>query len=169
MTDDGSILFPSVTICKDEMFDNEIYSDSGLLSRLQSGEVSAENARSWFLNRTFSRERLVKFLSVKTVEGSKDYPCNVVTGPRAGEPCSFPFFYPDCQVMHKTSVCKLDPGIAGQEYAGCYKDEDTPSQRPWCYTRTYHNRSHFTGEWGYCSRRCTRNPVRSVSGKSFYM
>ena len=84
MTDAGSILFPSMTICKDEMFDSVKYSDRGLLTRLQSGEVSVENARSWFLNRTFSRARLVKFLSVKTVEGSQNnnYPCNAASGPR---------------------------------------------------------------------------------------
>ena len=85
MTDDGSILFPSITICKDEMFDNVTYSERGLLTRLQSGEVSAENASSWFLNRTFSRARLVKFLSIKTVTGSdsNNYPCNAVSGPKA--------------------------------------------------------------------------------------
>ena len=114
MTDDESILFPSVTICKDEMFDNEIYSDSGLLSRLQSGEVSAENARSWFLNRTFSRERLVKFLSLKTVEGSNNYPCNTGSGPRAGEPCAFPYFYPDCNLTKKVPTCHSEPEISRQ-------------------------------------------------------
>ena len=58
MTDDGSILFPSITICKNEMYDHF----KGLIKRLQSNEVSIENARSLFRNRTFSRTRLVKFL-----------------------------------------------------------------------------------------------------------
>ena len=149
------------------MFSNANYNDRGLLARLKTGEVSSENASSWFRQRTFTTDRLVKFLSVKTMEGSNDYPCNTVRGTREGEPCSFPFFYPDCKLMHKTSLCKLDPGLTGQEYAGCYKDEDTPSSKPWCYTRTYHNRSHFTGDWGYCSQHCIRNPVRSVSRKTF--
>ena len=85
MIDDGRILFPSITVCKDEMFDNVKYSERGLLTRLQSGEVSAENASSWFRNRTFSRARLVKFLSIKTVTGSdsNNYPCNAVSGPKA--------------------------------------------------------------------------------------
>ena len=84
MNDDGSLLFPSITICKDEMFVNVKYSDRGLLTRLQTGEVSAENARSWFVNRTFSRSDLVKFLSIKTVKGSdqNNFPCNAASGPR---------------------------------------------------------------------------------------
>ena len=62
MTDNDSILFPSVTICKDEMFEDGRYSSSytGFLSLLHSGEVSAENLRPWFLNRTFSRGQLGK-------------------------------------------------------------------------------------------------------------
>ena len=158
MTDDGSILFPSVTICKDEMFDSERYSDRGLMTRLQSGEVSSENARSWFRNRTFSRSRLVKFLSIKTVEGSNQYPCNAASGPRNGEPCSFPFIYPDCQLMTKVSRCRSDPGIAPVEYRGCYTAPDTDN--PWCYTKTYHNRSHIKGEWGYCSHLCSADTGR---------
>ena len=161
MSDDDSILFPSITICKDEMFDNSIYGDNGLLQSLQSGEVSSENASSWFRNRTFSRGRLVKFLSIKTVEGSNNYPCNAVRGPRAGEPCAFPFFYPDCQLMTKSRECQLNPGVARQEYSGCYNNEEISSYNQWCYTRTHHNRSHMMADWGYCSHLCST--ARSVS------
>ena len=167
MTDEGSILFPSVTICKDEMFDNLKYSNRGLLPRLRSGEVSAGSARSWFRNRTFSRGRLVKFLSLKTVEGSNNYPCNTARGPRAGEPCAFPFFFPDCKLETKEARCESDPGVAREEYRGCYNDEDITSYKPWCYTRTYHNRSHITGNWGYCSQHCTSQKTRSVSSKIY--
>ena len=163
MTDDGSIRFPSITICKDEMFENANYSDRGLLPRLKSGEVSPENARSWFKNRTFSRARLVKFLSIKTVEGSNDYPCNTVKGPREGDPCSLPFFYPDCKLTTKTPECMANPGIARSEYAGCYSTSLLFSSFiPWCYTRVHHNRSHIMGYWGYCSRLCTADSLRSV-------
>ena len=58
MIDDGSILFPSITICKNEMYDHF----KGLINRLQNNEVSVENARFLFRNRTFTRDRLVKFL-----------------------------------------------------------------------------------------------------------
>ena len=44
MTDDGHILFPSITICKDEMYDHF----SGLMAQLQSGELSVKNSSSWF-------------------------------------------------------------------------------------------------------------------------
>ena len=146
------------------MFDNSIYGDNGLLQSLQSGEVSSENASSWFRNRTFSRGRLVKFLSIKTVESSNNFPCNAVGGPREGEPCSLPFVYPDCKLMTKVSRCQSDPGVAPVEHAGCYK-EDTDN--PWCYTKTYHNKSHIKGEWGYCSHHCSAQTVRSVWSSIF--
>ena len=161
MTDAGSILFPSITICKDEMFDSVRYSERGLITRLQSGEVSPEIARSWFLNRTFSRAHLVKFLSVKTVVGSdnNNYPCDAVSGPKAGDPCSFPFIYPDCKLLKKVTRCQLNPNYAPGEYTGCYDAEDTDT--PWCYTRTHYNRSHVGGEWGYCSHNCSSLTARS--------
>ena len=52
-TDDGSIQFPSITICKDEMFDQF----NGLMKRLQSGGVLVEDARSWF--REAARKKLI--------------------------------------------------------------------------------------------------------------
>ena len=166
MVDAGSILFPSVTVCKDAMYDNVESSDRGLLSRLQSGEVPAENVRSWFRNRTFSRARLVRFLSIKTVEGYNNFPCNAASGPRAGEACSFPFFYPDCKLMKKPFQCKPELEIVLEEYTGCYKTDRT-TDRPWCYTKTYPNRSQILGEWGYCSDECSVQTVRSVSNKLF--
>ena len=81
MTDEGSILFPSITICKDQMYNKE---EQGIMSKLQSEDLSVEEARAWFEARTVSRSRLVKFLRVRTVEGSNDYPCNTVSGPRNG-------------------------------------------------------------------------------------
>ena len=65
--------------------------------------------------------------------------------PRAGEACSFPYVYPDCKVMKKKGKCKADPGIVPLEYHGCYKEA---TDNPWCYTKTYHNRSQILGEWG---------------------
>ena len=159
ISDAGSILFPSMTICKDEMFDNLKSLERGLLTEYE--KVSSEMAESWFRNRTFSRARLVKFLSIKTVEGSdnNNYPCNTVSGPRAGDPCSFPYLFPDCNLTKKPKRCESEPGTARVEYRGCYR-EDTDSR--WCYTKTYHNRSHITGEWGYCSHHCSLQTVRSV-------
>ena len=57
MTDNGSISFPSVTICKDEMYDHV----NGLMKRLQSGELSVENASAWFRN-GFNFEKIQKSL-----------------------------------------------------------------------------------------------------------
>ena len=118
LTDDGSILFPSITICKNEMYN--IF-DKGLMRKLETGELSVENAKPWLRNRTFSRQNLVRFLSIKTEEGSNKYPCNAVGGPRAGEPCTFPVMYPDCKLIKKNAGCREDPDIALAEYRGCDK------------------------------------------------
>ena len=125
-------------------------------------EVPFEIAKSRVMKRTFSRGRLVHFLSVKTVEGCNNYPCNTESGPRAGEACSFPYVYPDCKLMKKPNRCVSDPGSVPVEYAGCSREY---TESPWCYTRTFHNRSHITGEWGYCSHHCSVQVVRSVSSK----
>ena len=151
-------MFPSITICKDEMY--SVY--GGISGRNKSQDLSFEETKLLFKERTLSRSQLLKFLSIKTLEGSNKYPCNAVSGPREGEPCSFPFFYPDCKLMTKVAQCQSDPGIVPGKYRGCYT-EDTDN--PWCYTRLYHNRSHIKGQWGYCSQDCAKLTERSVSLK----
>ena len=79
ISDEGSILFPSITICRDQMYNTW---ELGLVSQLQSGDLAVEEARAWFKARTVPRSGLVKFLSARTVEGTNDYPCNTVSGPR---------------------------------------------------------------------------------------
>ena len=101
----------------------------------------------------------MKFLSIKTEEGSNKYPCNAVGGPRAGEACTFPVMYPDCKLIKKNAGCKDNPGIAPMEYRGCDKKG---LDNPWCATKTFHNRSLITGEWGFCSKACSEQTVRSV-------
>ena len=71
-TDDGSILFPSVTICKSEMFTNVNYNERGLLARLKSGEVSSENARSWFEQRTSTLPGLLLRIELSVQMANKE-------------------------------------------------------------------------------------------------
>ena len=117
MTDEGSILFPSITVCKDEMYTR--WDGEGLFTYLHSGEVSVEEAGGWFKNNTLSRTDLIKFVSVNTVEASNNYPCNAVSGIREGEACSFPFLFPDCQLSKKSRDCFEDPGITSVLYHSC--------------------------------------------------
>ena len=111
MIDSGSILFPSITVCKDEMYDSRL--EGGLFTRLNSGALLIEDAAAWFNNRTVSRSELVKLLSIKTVDPTNNYPCNAVSGKREGETCSFPFLFPDCQQRKKTGVVCQDPVLQG--------------------------------------------------------
>ena len=156
MTDEGSILFPSVTICKDDLYDRS----GGIITDFKSSPV--EEAGALFRVRTFSRARLVKFLGTNTVAGVNNYPCNTVGGPRAGEACSFPVMYPDCGLERKSRLCEEQPGIAAREYNYCEAIDqlDKTDGLPWCYTRTYHNKSHITLQFGYCSTNCTKETAR---------
>ena len=80
LTDHGITLFPSMTVCKDQMLRTW---DRGLVTRVVSGELSVEEARGMFREEISSRAELVKLLSVKTVEGSNSFPCTTVSGPRS--------------------------------------------------------------------------------------
>ena len=117
MSDSGSILFPSITVCKDEMYDSRL--EGGLFTRLNSGALLIEDAAAWFKNRTVSRSELVKLLSIKTVDPTNNYPCNAVSGHREGETCSFPFLFPDCQQRKKTTVVCQNPEIVPILYNNC--------------------------------------------------
>ena len=111
--------------------------------------------------RTFSRSRLVKFLSGKTVEGSNNYPCNIESGPRTGEPCVLAWFFPDCSLMKPSGGCEAQlKDTAPIERHGCIRENN---DNLWCSSKTYLNRSHITGEWGYCSSDCVTRFVRSQS------
>ena len=78
-----------------------------------------EQAGEWFKARTFSRGELVKYLSINTVEGSNNYPCNTISGRRKGEACSFPFIFPDCKQRKKTTFMCRDPAVVPLVYHSC--------------------------------------------------
>ena len=82
--------------------------NQGVLRKLKSGEIAASDARPWFLQRTFSRGELLRFVSQSTVSGGLTFPCTTVGGPSAGTPCSFPFVYPDCSEEFKVILFSND-------------------------------------------------------------
>ena len=117
LSDTGHILFPSITVCKDEMYTSR--EEGALFTRLDSGHLRVEQAGEWFKARTFSRGELVKYLSINTVEGSNNYPCNTISGRRKGEACSFPFIFPDCKQRKKTTFMCRDPAVVPLVYHSC--------------------------------------------------
>ena len=50
------------------------------------------------------------------------------------------------------------PGQAPVEFRECTEENN---DAPWCGTKTFTNRSLITGEWGFCSKACARQTVRS--------
>ena len=127
-----------------------------IFSRNKSQELSLEETKVLLRERTVSRRGLVKFLSISTVESSNNYPCNAVSGHRAGETCAFPFIFPDCSQSAKSVLCEKD--LKPRPYNSCVLlDTDL---KPWCYTRAYKNRSLIRGEYGYCSEKCTEETSR---------
>ena len=100
--DDGHILFPSITFCK-----NYMYTDESFLEELKSGNLSTSEATKLFRKLTWSREKMFRTVSHHTMDGAYKRPCNTVGGPRMGSPCSFPFVYPDCSENVKLMLlCK---------------------------------------------------------------
>ena len=72
------------------------------------------------------------------------------SGPRAGEACAFPYYYPDCNLTRKLQECIDDPDIKLIRHTECVTETDNP----WCYTKTYENRSrvehfHWSGSVHY--------------------
>ena len=66
-----------------------------------------------------------------------------MNGPKAGLPCVFPFYYPDCSLMRKATECLSKATINRTLYTKCADNEDTP----WCLTRTHWNNSHIIGNF----------------------
>ena len=145
--DEGTILFPSVKICKKYTYDQL----PGVLGDLKSGKASVKEAREWFINHTWRRPRLVNFFSHSTVDTSLQHPCNTIAGPEAGAPCIFPFLFPDCTLARKSIHCKDNDTVQPKLHHNCIPTE---SDTYWCSTRTYQNKSHSLGHFGTCSPRC---------------
>ena len=126
--------------------------NEGLLRKLKSGEVTDAGARHYFRERTFSRHRLLKFLTQRTIDAYHQFPCTTVGGPRSGTPCSFPFVYPDCHLAKKSVRCKNNDTSAPVVYNSCISSGE---DNPWCYTRTFTNHSHILGQYGDCMKNCS--------------
>ena len=92
--DDGHILFPSVTFCKNYMYTH----NDGFLHKLKEEKLSSSEYKKIFREQTWSRGQLLKTVhhNHNTLDGSFKFPCTTIDGPNSGFPCSFPFVYPDC-------------------------------------------------------------------------
>ena len=73
-------------------------------------------------------------------------------GPKAGNPCVFPFYYPDCSLMQKAQSCKSNATIHRTLYTKCAGDR---ADVPWCSTQTHWNNSHIMGQYKQCSTNFT--------------
>ena len=153
-SDPGAITFPSITICRKYIFDEP----PGVLNQIKSENFKEEEVKLWFKNHTRQRQDIVSFLSHSTLGERLQLPCNTVDGPRAGNPCAFPFYYPDCNLLRKSGRCKKKDPINAQMYTKCIKNGDMP----WCSTRNHWNNSHIIGEYAYCSQNCTSESMHRI-------
>ena len=90
--DDGHILYPSITFCKNYMYTH----NEGFLHKLKEDKLSSSEYKKIFREQTWSRDQLLKTLHHNTLDESFKFPCTTIDGPNSGFPCSFPFVYPDC-------------------------------------------------------------------------
>ena len=105
-----------------------------------------KNAKEYFQALTFNRSELVTFLNMNTLEGSNRFPCNTLTGLKAGAPCVFPFLYPDCKLAFKSRLCNSNETNSPDTFQRCRVFDDSSA----CFTRTYQNHSGILGQWGHC-------------------
>ena len=125
----------------------------GILDKIKGHNLEERDARKWFHNHTWNRSKVFNFLSHNTFTKPVQHPCNTVDGAKAGYPCTFPFYFPDCNLNKKSVLCKQNSRIKPKLYSECTTVGN--SIRPWCSTRTYLNNSHIFGDFGYCSPNCT--------------
>ena len=124
----------------------EFVKKPSLFSLLNTEKFDMKKAKEYFQALTFTRSELVTFLNMNTLEGSNSFPCNTLTGLKAGAPCVFPFVYPDCKLAFKSGRCKSNLTNFPETFQRCRVNDDTSA----CYTRTYHNTSGILGQWGAC-------------------
>ena len=92
--DDGYILYPSLTVCKRNMYDK--YPDYPLHffdKKFMDTTMNVETLKAWIHQHVWNRSQVFNRLSHKTYQGLKGYPCNTESGPGIGKPCSFPFVF----------------------------------------------------------------------------
>ena len=97
--DKGSILFPSITFCRDRMFKEEIAFKKEIMEKLKPGYLPIPPNKTAFRQFTLSREQLFMNVSHDTLTRKFKNPCTAVSGIGSGSPCIFPFKYPDCLEM----------------------------------------------------------------------
>ena len=135
-------MFPFITVCKIYTFDEL----PGVLKQIKEDNFKEEEVRLWFKKHTWNRTRVVSFLSHRNISENGIE----VSGPKAGHPCVFPFYYPDCSLVDKPPECKSNAKIKRTLYNNFADNEDTL----WCSTRNYWNNSYIMGEYKCCSRNC---------------
>ena len=92
--DDGSILYPSVTICKKYSYDES----PGFINLIKSNvSITIEEAQNWAETHTWEREKTFPFFNHRNM-AKETFPCDTVGGDMPGRPCVFPFKYPDCSL-----------------------------------------------------------------------
>ena len=151
--DDGFIMFPSITVCKSDMYDK--YPDfliNFFDKKVLHPTVNIGTLKSWIHRHVWNRSQVFRRLSHKTYQGYKGYDCNTESGPSIGKPCSFPFVYPDCSVKkHMDNYCSQSN--KSRTYHQCIS-RDGDGTRAWCSTKNYLNDTHIFAQWGFCSLDC---------------
>ena len=86
--DDGAIWYPSVTVCKEYIFDDyQDHEQAGL-------NVEEDQLMQYLHDHTWSREQLFYFVTHAKMFDNRSFPCTTSEGGSdPGKPCSFPYLY----------------------------------------------------------------------------
>ena len=157
--DEGSIIFPSITVCKNRMYSEYQHPLVSFFDQNNSRQhLKVEDVKAWVQQHTYNRSAVFNMLSHLTLKSQEQYPCNTVGGDRIGNPCSFPFSYPDCSIeVQRESFCSETKKM--KTYFHCSTED---SINPWCSTRNYLNGSWIFKEWGHCSETCSEMNMTQI-------
>ena len=119
VTDDGFILFPSISFCKRRAFDQFPHMLVNFLDPSTRTEENIDSVKQWCIEHIFNRSTVFNLVSHNTKGGPAPYPCTTTSGDNPGKPCSFPFVFPDCSVFPKPTFCKHNASSQPIEYREC--------------------------------------------------
>ena len=146
MTAHSTVEFPSISFCK--MF---TFKSRNILEHIETlDNISADSIQQWIAQNTLPKDDLFHFVQHRS--DKRKFPCDTMytTSSDYVGPCAFPF---------KLFFCEQEDPINGnclsfKEVVSSYNCTLFDSDKPWCATRVYKNRTIVDDAYAFCEPEC---------------